>query len=338
MTIWVGMMTEDPWKDLAPSPKSDLLSARRVDASLPFGFFWAKGADNRCLLVLQHSPESSPVSKLPKLKGIDVTLTRSDSGPAVLALRLLDSQQRDLFARLCLDIVSAARGAGSESEAVQASLARTWRWHHLLRGGSDERLGIEEQKGLIGELGVLRRLLNFLPPQDAVRAWRGPLGAPKDFEVGRVAIEAKARRGAARPCVVISSEHQLDESGVDRLLLYVAELDLAPQGDFGARTLSDIVGQLQAFVAGVDPSAAAGLESLLLSGGFRPDHDYSDARWVLGRELLYGVGPGFPALTPNSFVTGVLNVRYSVSLPECEPFRLAIDDFESLVLGDVNAK
>ena len=80
---------------------------------------------------------------------------------------------------------------------VAEFLARTWRWHRLLQGSRDGRLGDEEQKGLIGELVVLeRRLLRLLPvlrALDAVRSWTGPLDTPRDFEISRIHVEAKAR-------------------------------------------------------------------------------------------------------------------------------------------------
>ena len=53
---------------------------------------------------------------------------------------------------------------------------------------------------MIGELLVLESvLLPHMEASAAVTAWRGPLGSPKDFEIGRVAIEVKARRGGATP-------------------------------------------------------------------------------------------------------------------------------------------
>jgi hypothetical protein len=332
---WLVTMIDNPWRDILPSPKADLLSARRVDASLPFGFFWAKGADSRYLLLLQHQLQSSQGLRLPKIKGIEVTVSQDgDNGTAVLVLRLLDSAQRDLFYRLCLDIVDAGRGAASEKDAVAATVSRTWRWHHLLRGGGDERLSPEEQKGLIGELLVLRRLVMILSPHDAVSAWRGPLGSPKDFEIGRISIEAKARRGAAAPYVAISSEHQLDTSGVDVLLLCVHELDQAPADNGDAMTLSETARALHDLIAEADPGAAAHFESLLLSAGFRWDHDYSDAKWLRGQELVYRVATGFPSVTAAGIPAGVMNVRYSLSLPACEPFLLASETIDSLLAGE----
>lgn len=338
-TTWRVTMTDDPWQDLLPSPNADLLSARRVHAELPFGFFWAKGTDKRCLLLLRHALDSSPRVQLPRLKGIEVTVSDGDtSGSAVLALRLLDSSQRDLFHRLCLDIIASARDAAVEKDAVAATLARTWRWHHLLRGGGDGRLTLEEQKGLMGELLVLKRLLVSFSAHNSVQAWRGPLGAPKDFEVGRLSIEAKARRGAAVPYVAISSEHQLDTTGVDTLLLCVYELDRAPIDSSEAATLAEVARRLHVSIVDADPGAAAVFESLLMSAGFSWDDDYSDTKWLRGRELVYRVSTGFPRVTPACFPAGVLNVRYSVSLPDCEPFLLPNDALGPLLKGEADGK
>ena len=125
-------------------------------------------------------------TRLPQIRDIEVTLSDTDQhGTRTLGLKLRDSSLQDIFHTLCVDIVSAAARAASEPDAVNTALRRTWRWHHLLRGGRSGLLSPEEQKGLIGELLVLERfLLPLLPASVAVAAWLGPLGSPKDFEVG----------------------------------------------------------------------------------------------------------------------------------------------------------
>ncbi|MGI9362463.1 MAG: PD-(D/E)XK motif protein [Parasphingorhabdus sp.] len=327
-------MTDDPWKNLKPPSSADALNARRVDAEMPWGFFWARGTDRRCLLLLRHAAEATPPDRLPRLKGVETTFSGLDSeGRDTLVLRLLDTSQRDIFHRLCLDIMASASTAKTEVEAVSVSLARTWRWHHLLRGGGDGRLSKEEQKGLIGELVVMERLLENLSPHDAVSSWRGPLGAPKDFEIGRCSIEAKARRGAAKPHVLISSEHQLDTSGVDELFLFIAELDQAQSDAADGFTITDIARRLYDDIAATDNEAAGIFESLLCAAGFSWDDDYSDTKWLRGPERYYQVSDGFPCITIASFPAGVLNVRYSVSLAEIEPFRVAGELIDQAVSG-----
>ena len=331
---WQVTMTDDPWKDLKPPSSADALNARRVDAELPWGFFWARGTDRRCLLLLRHAAEATPSDRLPRLKGMETTFSGVDEeGRDTLILRLFDTAQRDIFHRLCLDIMTSAATAETEAEAVAVSLARTWRWHHLLRGGGDGRLSKEEQKGLIGELLIIERLLESLSPHDAVSSWRGPLGAPKDFEVGRCSIEAKARRGAAKPHVLISSEHQLDISGVDELFLFIAELDQAQSEDSDGFTVTEIAQRLHTHIAGIDNESAGIFESLLCAAGFSWDDNYSDTKWLRGPERYYAVSEGFPCITVSSFPAGVLNVRYSITLSEIESFRVPAELIDQTIAG-----
>lgn len=332
---WTVTMTgDDPWSDLEPPAAMDIINARRVDGKLRWGFFWAKGVDRRCLLILQHAPSASSKSPLPKMRGIEVSASDpDDGGQRMLSLKLVEAQHRDIFVKLCRDIVSASSSAESEQEAVETFLARTWRWHHLLRGGGGHRLSAEEQKGLIGELLVLHGLL--MPEvgvRDAINAWRGPTGAPKDFEVGRVCVEVKARRGAARPFVAISSEDQLDPDGTDALYLYVVELDVAPENIDAGFTVTDIARRVRDAVD-LDQAAVELFEQLLVASGFLWDENYTDFRWMAGPHRLFRVQDDFPSITRSKTGSGVSRVRYEISLTECEPFRSDDADLRSMLGG-----
>ena len=329
------MIADDPWTGLEPPASAEIINAKRVDGKHPWNFFWARSVDRKCLLILQCSAASAPKGKLPKLKGIEVALSEPETGGSVMvSLKLTDNQHRDIFHRLCLDIVQAASAARSESEAGETFLARTWRWHHLLRGGSDSRLSAEEQKGLIGELLVLERyLIPLFGPADATGAWVGPTGSPKDFEYGRTAIEAKARRGAARPYVAISSEHQLDASGCDVLFMYVVELDAAPEGAASAFTLTDVACRIADRIAADAPAVLERFEGQLVAAGFSRDDDYSSFRWISGPHRFLHVVEDFPRITPAMFKSGVERVRYDLSLVECEQFRVDDDFVRGMLKG-----
>ena len=318
-------MTENPWSDIEPPGFASSVNARRIDAELPWNFFWARGADGTVFLTLRHAAESAPTTPLPKLRDIQVTHSpRDDAGTRILALKLLDTSQQDIFLALCRDILSVAGRVPSEAEAVSVTLNRTWRWHHLLRGGG-RLLSAEEQKGLMGELLVLEfLLLPNLGASDAVAAWRGPLGSPKDFEIGRVAIEVKARRGGGTPHIAITSESQLDESGVDSLFLYVVELDEAPVDVEDGVTIADVAGRIRDYVLSVDPNAASVFDTRIAAAGLRSEDDYSGHRWLKGSERLYVVNGDFPRICWNELRAGVSRVRYSVSLGDCESFAVPV--------------
>ena len=314
----------DPWQDLILPLSSASLSAKRVDADGRWNFFWAYAHDKKRILALRHSAEVSFDIQFPMLKGIECLLTPEEQdGSRLLSLKLQDSSLHDIFYRLCLDIIAAADSAMTEAEVVARTVARTWRWHHLLRGGSDKRLSPEEQKGLIGELLVIEKLLlPSLSPKDAVSSWRGPLGAPKDFEIGTIAIEAKARRGAAAPYVSISSEYQLDRSGTDQLFLHVADISAAVSGSTDAFTVTMIATRIEQMLRSGDESAADAFVSLLEAAGLRWEDDYSDKTWLHGSDRSYEVASNFPAIAAKNCATGVSLVHYAIALVECEPFRV----------------
>jgi len=317
---------DDPWGNLELPPDASRVTARRVDPALPWSFYWARSAEDRYLLILRHDQEPF-ANSLPRLRGIDVAQSGGQEGehPSILWV-LQDAAQRDIFFRLCSDIVESTATATSETEAIAIAVTRTWRWHHLLRGGGSERLGPEEQKGLIGELLCLeRRLLPVLHARDAVQAWIGPLDAPKDFELAFVCIEAKARRGGATPHVAISSESQLDSTGIDALFLHVVDLDQAPPEAPGAFTVTSVVTRIRDHIGALDAGVLELYESRLEAAGFRWADDYSDSWWVDGGVRLYRVTEGFPRISASQLDPGVTRVHYAVSLNACEPYRVDED-------------
>jgi hypothetical protein len=160
-----------------------------------------------------------------------------------------------------------------------------------------------------------------MPAPNALDAWRGPLDAPKDFEIGRVCIEAKARRGAAVPCVIISSMHQLDDSNCDALFLSVTDLDLAPPLQEG-RTVTEYAMSARDALLESDSSVADLFDALLNAGGFRWSDDYSDSRWSEGKSRLYHVRDDFPRICGNIVPQGIVEIHYSLSLPDCARFEV----------------
>ena len=165
--------------------------------------------------------------------------------------------------------------------------------------------------------------------------WHGPLGwRPKDFEIGRICIEAKARRGAATPYIAISSEHRWTAAALTSFFLHVAELAQEQSKEKVSATLTDIVIRTRTAVAERDMGALQLFESLLAATGFRWEDDYTAIRWAEGKHHIFGVSGSFPALTAASCPSGVSNVRYSLALAECEGFSVSDDVVTAALTGD----
>ena len=313
--------SEDPWKDISPPTGAATVNGLPVAGAEPWAFYWMVDTEGRRLLGLRYPrAEGKPLGKLPKLKGLSVEDLAASDTENILVWRLLDSSEREIFRSLCDDIISSASNATTHQEALEAAVIRTWHWHRLLRGGADQRLSREEQKGLIGEIRVLtEHVFPRMLAAAALETWTGPFGAPKDFEIGTLAIEAKARRGAAKPEVRISSEHQLDDAGLEDLFLHVLHLATPGPDDTGF-CLNDVVRDLRVLVESSDIAALELVEIRLSAVGFRDIHDYSDHQWIELDQTLYRVSEGFPRITATDIATGVSRVTYAISLSECEPF------------------
>lgn len=315
------MQNELPWAGLNPGG----VDSRRVSAGGKWNLFWAVFPKREAALVfrLARLPEAMP--DLPKLRNLEIAF-QSLNGEHIFYLRLKDASQIELFETLCWSVVTAAEGADTEEDALKKSVARTFRWHQLLRSGQVGVLSEEEQKGLIGEIQVLKRLIACRGAKEAITAWVGPSGTPKDFELGGHCIEVKARRGAAQPFIRISNEYQLAQVAGQETWLIVTTVDQTPPPH--GLTLSEIVAEVGSMLQSSQPSVMNDWLSRLSDAGFDPDDDYSEWHWTASLTDSFSVTPDFPCIS-TPVPVGVSSVTYSLALSACGPFRVDWSVIES---------
>lgn len=304
---------DTPWSGL----EAGKVDTRRVSASARWNWFWAVMPRADVALVLQLSNLPKPTPDLPKLRNLEIRFQTLPGGP-ILYIRLKDNAQLELFETLCRDVMAAGELAETEAEALERAIGRTFRWHYLLRGGKQDALSEESQKGLVGEIEVLKLLIATMGAKPALAAWTGPSGAPKDFELKADCIEVKARRGASQPFVKISSEHQLADVPDRRLWLTVLAVDKVqpPHG----RTLTEHVEELTELLERTEPSAIMDWDLHLADAGYDVLHDYSAWRWIVSSPEFHAVAEGFPRIAA-PVPLGVGGVTYALALSACAPFR-----------------
>lgn len=319
------MKTENPWTQL----KTD--DARRVSASSKYDFFWVRPEAGIPGLMLRLSEKPEPLPRLPKLKNLATSFRGLSAGYAFV-LTLKDLSQMDVFETLCHDVVGAGESAESIDEALLRTIQRTYRWHHLLRGGKPNGLSLEEQRGLVGELAYLRKLVEKLGPEMAIEGWTGPSGAARDFEFINTCIEVKTKRVAAKPYVSISSAVQLADIEDCRLFLNVQNVASAVSPD--GLSLHDHV-DLTARLFQNSSNAFDKWEDALYSTGYDPTNDYEDRRWHLFIDETYEVRDGFPRIT-TPLLPGVEMVKYAIDLNACSDFKTDIDPTTLILWSVVN--
>ncbi|WP_300973505.1 PD-(D/E)XK motif protein [Sphingomonas sp. LHG3406-1] len=315
----------DPWQGLSAGS----IDARRVSGEGKHDFFWITSSSSEPGLLLRLPAGIEEPASLPKLRNLEIAIRDVVGGRAIVIL-LKDPDQRELFVSLCRDVVGAAETAATTQDAVTRAVRRLLRWHHLLRGGRSDILSLEEQRGLIGELHFLERLVSLIGPRAAIEAWRGPFGASKDFELDSLLVEVKARRGAAKPYVQISSEDQLADVAGTSLFLCVSPVDavIKPEG----LTLADHVRRIEEIFIAADTDSLVLWEEAIQASGYDVADDYSDRRWKVGETLDHRVEGEFPRIVP-PLTVGVGGVRYSISLGACSSYRMQEGDLDGLISG-----
>ncbi|SEN65068.1 Putative PD-(D/E)XK family member [Loktanella fryxellensis] len=319
--------TDTPWSGLEAG-KTD---TRRVGAAARWNWFWAVMPRADVCLLLQLTDLPKPVPDLPKLKNLEIRFQTLPGGP-ILYIRLKDNAQMELFETLCRDVMAAGELAETEAEALERAIGRTFRWHYLLRGGKLEVLSEEAQKGLIGEIEVLKLLIANLGPKPALTAWTGPSGAPKDFELKADCIEVKARRGASQPFVKITNEHQLADVPDRRLWLAVLAVDKVQQPH--GKTLTEHVAEVTDLLERTEPSTIMDWDLHLADVGYDCLHDYSAWRWIVSAPVFHTISEGFPRISA-PVPLGVSTVSYSLALSACAPFRTDWADVQANLIEEV---
>ena len=309
------------------------IDARRVKADGRQEFFWWISELGSPALLLRMTGEMVERHPLPRIAGLDLGY-RNIPGGRSLVVRLREIEHIDLFETLCRDIVAAGEDARNGQDALNRLVRRTLRWHYLLRSGQVGVLPVEEQRGLIGEIRFLRRLVDLVGARAAIESWKGPEGAAKDFELPKCCIEIKARRGAARPNVQITSDVQLADVAGSAVVLQVCNVDAAvgPAGN----TLTDYAREVDEIMRDTDMASHELWESSLWATGFDYDDDYSEHRWSIGEVRQFIVEDGFPRVV-GPFPEGVSKVKYSLSTSACADFQLSDEDFEKLLVEGVGS-
>jgi len=222
---------------------------------------------------------------------------------------------RDAFLAVCEDIVEQLDKV-QPVHARRAFILRLQRWGILFRG-EHQTLSSEAQKGLIGELRCLDRIvIPYCGPSNALAAWTGPEHGVHDFTLGASAIEVKTSRGAGTPKVTISSENQLAVGAGEHLYLYA--MGVVPSPDAGMTLPEYVEDTRRRFESPIDGMK---FDLKLAQIGYAGPDGY-DTRWVVGTPGVYRIVEGFPRITSDTLDPAVSDVTYRVDLSHCGEYRI----------------
>lgn len=306
----------EPWAQLVRERASAKVD---VDPTHPLRLLYGVDDYGRPLFF-SVSSSKPPVPEVSQ----DVSVSRGHraDGKWTLALTLLDASLFEVFAKLCTDLVDESRPADDEEKALHALLNALAQWKDLLRPARPDHLSVEALRGLIGELWFgFRYLAALSTPETVLAAWKGPMGAPQDFEFkGDRSFEVKAVRTNA-PAVRISSAQQLDALHRD-LRLAVVTLDDCEASHPDALTLPYLASSIRLSL-GQGEDGRPEFDRVLRDYPVDPsDPYYADLGFRAVGHREFKVSDVFPAIRASKLDAGIRDVRYRLDLMTIAPFEV----------------
>jgi hypothetical protein len=237
-----------------------------------------------------------------------------------LVLTLRDNDLTDLFGLLCSDLAETVGRCQTPSAVPQDVVTVLERWRAFLQRRSALLTG-EEVRGLIGELVTLARLISLLGAEQAMAAWKGPIGGIRDFESESLHAETKTFTPSAGASIYISDALQLEAPAGLRMKLVCIALDQSPSGC----TLAQYVLAVETLLAG-NPSVIDLFRQRVAAAGFLPSMaDSLPETYVAFEPRVFEVRDGFPRITSASIPPGVRSVRFAIELSVLGAFAVSTD-------------
>lgn len=324
------MKIEEIWCELEAESQAGSASAWLTRFALPKPsqplLVALETSTNRRALLLPLPKAAIPAKReWPVCRGVEV-FSIAFSGDAHLGVRLLDRACVDVFAVLAEDLAPRVAATSDACTAAKVMLARLRRWQKFLAAGA-AGLPLEKQRGLYGELYTLRaHLLPSLGASIAITNWRAPLASHQDFQFQSGAVEVKTTTAKQPQSVRITSERQLDASGIPALFLHVVVLDereVEGQGASHGETLPDIVRSLRLLVQSDERVSETFDDRLLEAGYLESDAPRYETRlFALRSEHTFHVRSGFPKIVERDLPVGIGDVAYMLSITACAAFAL----------------
>jgi hypothetical protein len=327
--IWQELETGAPHDQLGRMERR-IFSDSVVDLFASVQVRLSPATNRRALELLMPAQLAENLETPVNTRLVDVLL--EPRGPSVaMVLALEDRGAEDLFASMCADVAAVTAAAPTVAAAVSAYAGRFERWRTMLKG-SGRGLGPIQQRGLYGELLTLLDLIsNLIGIDEAVTAWLGPDGKPRDFEVANVGIEVKTTATTEPQVAIINGERQLDDRGLRALTLVHHSVEIIRDGP---NTLPALVARARNSAAG--RASADVLEDRLVQSGYLDSHQpfYRRTGYLVRATKMFAVRDGFPRITETELDEGIGGVRYSLALAACSAFEIPGSSFETLLGPD----
>lgn len=322
--IWESINTESKSNPLQPH------IARRIPSNGLFQAFLAtdfiKGI--RLLYVKLESDHEIVIANLPRFRGLEISITTTSLGCFINQDFIKFAQSipntETIFELVISDICDSVILIDNNKYLNPVLSKVLNEWKVFFEKEENRILSVKRQQGLVGELYFLRDFLfkKYSISQSLIY-WTGSDKTNHDFQILNNAIEIKSTSTKQHKKFAVSSERQLDSTGLDHLYLSLFVLNL--HCNMPDKTLPGLVKEIYTAIQN-DPYATFQFKIKLTKYGYNEIHEdkYTTA-FSLFETKFFEVLEGFPRLLQENLPDGVGDLKYSVVVSACTPFEIEID-------------
>jgi len=285
-------------------------------------------------IVMEVETQALPAgAEYPEAHGFIVhaeSLAPGRYGRTRLVVALTNQRYTDIFHTLAEDVVSKLVEVNTEEEAAKLFITRLFKWQSFMRKHGITGLSLEERRGLLGELLLIRNyLLDRGDAYSTICSWKGCKGANHDFQFRLSCIEVKTTSSNTPHAFHVSNIRQLDSPGQGQLFIFYIVIE---ESEAGVDSLPSIINSLRERLEG---QALDAFEDCLLDAGYIESQSeiYDTPRYSLRREHFFRVVDSFPRLCENLLPPGVEEVSYQVAIAACAAFEVDPSDVMDKVFG-----
>ena len=314
------MNNNDPWSVLS-LPSNEKLNRRKARDGQIVDIYWVlDDSANKGLLIDVDDlvkPDKLMTASF-KLKGMKFGLIKESKKRLLITLH--EHEFKDIFLKLCNDLIDIACDCASVKQVFPAVAKRISAWKKLLANSRGNLLSDIEKQGLYAELLFFKTLIESKPELETefIGSWKGPEKSQHDFVIGDKAIEIKSITNSSRNKVKISSEDQLCTK-LNELYLSVYFLVVHGQGEIG-RNLNELVKLILLEIN--DSENKEKFESKLLEARYIDISDNDLPRFSLKEITNYKVYGDFPRIIPEFLIDGVNSVKYKIELSSIDDYKV----------------
>lgn len=250
------------------------------------------------------------------------------NGGSTLLLLLQEPTLTDVFSLFVDDLVQHLVIAQTPEEAASAVYLRFEHWQQLFARVASDVIGLESQRGLFGELTILKELLDrYADAPQIWESWRGPFSANHDFSMSGLALEVKTS-AASVPIMRVSNEVQLDLTGWRHVVLYLVHLN---EIRGGTQTLTELIQALLERSSRV-PSINLEFRSKLLKVGVDASHYqlFTEHGYMVRSIQCFNVTEDFPAIRRSDLSNAIGKVTYELHPAGCAAHGMSLEDAMAL--------